>query len=285
LAVWFSAAYLLASPPRLGREEQPLTCTFVAVGHGTAAILRMPDGRTMLYDAGHMGSPLGATRPVSEILWSRGVTHLDAVIISHADSDHFNGLPELLHRFSVGRVCVSPVMFERSQPAAEELRRSLMATGITFDPLSAGDRLRFGRATVEVLHPPRKGVIGSDNANSIVLLVEYEGRRLLLPGDLEPPGLEDLMAEEPLDCDVVMAPHHGSRRSDPTGFALWSSPDFVVISGSRDVEDEPEIASVEFSYGARGGQVFHTAKHGAVDFELSAAGVRASSFRPREDDR
>ena len=48
------------------------------------------------------------------------------------------------------------------------------------------------------------GVIGSDNANSIVLLVEHAGRKIILPGDLESPGLEDLLAELPIDCDVVI---------------------------------------------------------------------------------
>jgi competence protein ComEC len=47
--------------------------------------------------------------------------------------------------------------------------------------------------------------------------VEYQGRRLLLPGDLESPGLDELLAESPLDCDVLLAPHHGSLQSDPPG--------------------------------------------------------------------
>jgi competence protein ComEC len=132
---------------------------------------------------------------------------------------------------------------------------------------------------IEVLHPPAKGVFGSDNANSLVLLVEYAGRRLLLPGDLESPGLEDLLAEEPLDCDIIMAPHHGSVRSDPTGFALWSRPEFVVVSGSHEFEERGSVFVVKDSYRARGAEVFHTAEVGAVRFELNADGIRAIPFR------
>lgn len=78
--------------------------------------------------------------------------------------------------------------------------------------MKAGDGCR-----IEVLHPPRRGVLGSDNANSIVLDIEYQGRRVLLTGDLETPGLDDLLAEAPLDTDVLLAPHHGSAFSDPPG--------------------------------------------------------------------
>ena len=257
-----------------------MACTFVSVGHGTSVLIETGAGRTLLYDAGHLGSPMGAVRPVSEVLWSRGIRHLDVVVISHADSDHFNGLPHLSERFSIGQVYVSPVMFEGTQPAVVAMRTALERRGLTFETLSGGDRLSLDQHTVaEVLHPPRRGVIGSDNANSIVLSISCAGRRVLLPGDLESPGFDDLIAEEPLRCDVVMAPHHGSRRSDPAGFALWSNPSYVVISGSRDVENEAAIREVEFSYRARGAEVFHTQLDGCTRFELSRSHVTSQTYR------
>jgi competence protein ComEC len=292
LAGWVAVAFLLAS--HLGRtiaakatptEKQPLRCTFVSVGHGTCAVLELPDGRTLLYDAGRLGSPMAATRSISAVLWGRGITHLDAIMISHADSDHFSAIPDLLERFSVGVIYVSPVMFDdlATQPALTELKTAIDKSGVPLRNFSAGDKLQAPVGTrLEALHPPAKGVFGSDNANSIVLLVEHAGRRILLPGDLEPPGLEDLLAEEPLNCDVVMAPHHGSRRSDPAGFALWSKPEFVLFSGDRNVEDIESIEQVKDSYRARGAEVYHTAEDGAVSFELTARGVRVNTHRPHE---
>ncbi len=290
LASWMTVAWFLASHTDNAivryitpSDDQPLRCTFVSVGHGTCAVLELPDGRTLLYDAGRLGSPMGGTRAISAVLWSRGITHLDAVMISHADSDHFSALPDLLERFSVGVIYVSPVMFDdlATQPALIELKAAIDKSGVPVRNFSAGDKLRAPLGTrLEALHPPAKGVFGSDNANSIVLLVEHAGRRILLPGDLESPGLEDLLAEEPLDCDVVMAPHHGSARSDPAGFALWSKPELVLFSGDRNVEDIPGIEQVKDSYRARGAEVYHTAEDGAVSFELTAGGVKVKTHRP-----
>ena len=114
------------------------------------------------------------------------------------------------------------------------MRSAIDRAGVPLDEVWSGDRLRSGGgARIEVLHPPRGGVLGSDNANSIVLAIEYQGRRLLLTGDLESPGLDDVMAEEPYDCDVLLAPHHGSASSDPPGFAAWSTPEWTVVSGGR----------------------------------------------------
>jgi competence protein ComEC len=77
------------------RHWQPraLRCTNLSVGHGTAVVLELPDGRTSLYDAGRLGSPQAASDAVAGYLWSRGITHLDAAVLSHADADHYNALP------------------------------------------------------------------------------------------------------------------------------------------------------------------------------------------------
>jgi competence protein ComEC len=138
--------------------------------------------------------------------------------------------------------------------------------------------LHVGReVTVQVFHPPPHGILGTDNANSVTVGVEYAGRRILLPGDLEPPGLNDVMAEEPYDCDVLLAPHHGSRRSDPPGFAAWSRPEWVVLSGGGGELPAPVIRTYEQA----GARVFVTDESGAVRFHVTPDSVlTASTWRP-----
>jgi competence protein ComEC len=214
------------------------------------------------------------------VLWSRGIKHLDAVVVSHADADHFNALPELLNRFSVGVVYVSPVMFEREPAAVKELHAAIERHQVPLRVVSGGTRLDAGGVRIEVLHPPKKGVLGSDNANSIVLLVEYCGRRVLLTGDLESPGLDDVLAEQPLDCDVVLAPHHGSPRSSPARFAEWCSPEAVVISGGENLRDLATIAGVKHAFRLAGAEVYHTAEDGCIRVEIERGRLTTKSYRP-----
>ena len=243
-----------------------LDCTFLSVGHGEAVVVELPGGRTLLYDAGRLGSPVAASRAVSGFLWSRGITHLDAVVLSHADLDHYNALPALVEQFTVGVIYVSPVMFDHPDRAITALRTAIEKSGVPLHEVWSGDRLRSGGdARIEVLHPPRRGVLGSDNANSIVLAIEFEGRRLLLTGDLEPPGLDDVMAEAPYDCDVLLAPHHGSAYSDPPGFADWSTPEWAVVSGGQ--RDRLEVTTT--AYSSRGSRVLHTADSGAIHVSIA----------------
>jgi len=275
LAGWTVVGFAAA---RFPAENPRLDCTFLSMGHGCAVVLELPSGKTVLYDAGRFSAPVAGARSVAGFLWSRGITHLDAVVLSHGDVDHYSALPGLLERFSVGVIYVSPVMFEDDNPALAALREAIGVSGVPLREIHGGHRLDGGEdCRIEVLHPPRKGILGGDNANSVVLAVEYLGRRILLPGDLARPGLDDVLAEEPIDCDVLMAPHHGSRRSNPPGLATWSTPGWVVISGSRRWDPGP----TEAAYRAAGSRVLHTARQGAVGVQIDREGVRAEYILAR----
>ncbi len=272
LALWIAVGF---APWALRTRTGRLECTFLSLGHGCSVLVELPSGQTMLYDAGQFASPELGARSVAACLWSRGITHLDAVVLSHADADHYNLLPELLERFSVGVIFVSPVMFDDENRAVSALREAIGSAEVPVREIFANDRLQGGEGCgIEVQHPPPRGVLGNDNANSIVLAIEYEGRRILLPGDLESPGLDDMLAESPWDCDVLLAPHHGSRSSNPPGLAAWSTPEWVIVSGSLN-DYEPET---EATYRAAGGEVMHTGRVGAVRVVAEQGGLEVASF-------
>lgn len=279
---WLAAALPLATRPDglYPRRGAPsLVCHVMAVGHGTSVLLELPDGRRLLYDAGRLGMPESAVRSISGVLWSRGVRHLDAVIVSHADTDHFNALPGLLERFSVGAVYVGPGMFDHRPPAVAALHAALVSRGVPLREVFSGHQALCGDALLTILHPPREGARGSDNARSVVLLVAYAGRRLLLTGDLEPPGLDALLAQRPVECDVVLAPHHGSPRSRPQEFARWCRPKLWIVSGAQSGIGRQGPQAILEAYRPAQGQVLHTAWDGCVRVELSREGIWVQPFR------
>jgi competence protein ComEC len=262
-------------------DRHGLRCTFLSVGHGEAIVLELPDGRTLLYDAGRLSAPVSCCRSISGYLWSRGLTHIDAVILSHADTDHYNALPGLLERFSVGAVYVSPVMFDNMNASLRFLREALDRARVPVREIYSGNRLSGGPGcTLAILHPPPHGLPSTSNANSIVVAVEYEGRRVILPADLQSPGLDDVLAERPLHCDMLLVPHHGSRSSMPAELSAWSTPDWAVFSADH----RYDTSAVEAIY-ARRGRVLHTADTGAVMARVDEKGLRVETFvggdRPR----
>ncbi|MCH2131084.1 MAG: ComEC/Rec2 family competence protein, partial [Pirellulaceae bacterium] len=248
LSIWLGVGFV-SSWQNQSSQQDTLRCTFVSVGHGTSAVLELPSGKTLLYDAGTLGAPIAGTRSISAYLWSQGIHHLDAVVLSHADIDHYNALPDLLKRFDVGAVYYSPLMFSGKGVALEPLRQAVDEAGSFKAEIHQGHTLATTEGVkIEILHPPAGGVGGSDNANSIVLDVSYQGKSILLPGDLEPPGMKSVTSETPRRFDLVMAPHHGSIHSDPEKFAKWTNPKWVVISSGHG----HDISQVERVYRNQG---------------------------------
>ena len=278
--LWFTLGYGALGIGRTAPGE--LRCTFLGVGHGTCVVMELPSGQTILYDAGSLGSPDAACKTISSFLWSRGIDRIDAIVISHADIDHYNAVPGLVDRFPVSVVYVSPMMFDPiatdgKLDAPNYLRDVLMNRGVEMREIWMNDRLSTADpdVTIDVLFPPHEGVPGRDNANSLLLLVEFAGRRILLPGDLESPGIERVMADPPCDCDVLLAPHHGSEKSDPPGFAAWCTPEWVVMSG----EAPARTLLAHRSYEEQGASVAHTASAGAVSFVFDGQVVNFAQFR------
>ena len=249
---------------------RPLVCTFVDVGHGTSVLIQLPDGENMLYDAGSLGSSNFGTQNISGVLWSNGIEHLDRVIISHADIDHFNALPKLCEKFSIGEVCLTPQMLDSNSGGVKALLRTLDRYKIPVRIVNVANQLSLtGLTHAEFLQPPQQGTGGNDNANSLVLLLEYSGHKILLPGDLEHEGLSMLLARQPIDCSVIMAAHHGGQNSKPELFAQWSTPEHVVISsGNRRIKK----STVE-DFFEQGCQVHRTDLDGAIRVQIDDSGV------------
>jgi competence protein ComEC len=275
----FAGSWVLAGLVLIGLGEwryatYELTCGFVDVGHGSAVVLELPNSQVWLYDAGRLGSPRAGTRSIEAYLRSRGISHLDAVILSHADIDHYNALPELLGRFGVSVVYVSPQMFREQAPPLSVLAQSIEDAGVRLETLAVGDELAAGECTARVLHPPETGVAGNDNAQSIVLSLEYDGRRVLLTGDLEGAGMQRLLASKPLDCDILLAPHHGSVRSRPAEIVNWSTPEWAVQSSGNltGQATNPYEALL-------GRRALDTSDVGAVRAQLSAEHIEVRAWR------
>lgn len=273
LTAWAGIGLAAAAATRYAAQPH-VNCTVLSVGHGCAVVVELPDGRVLLYDAGSFGNPRRTAQTVARFLWQRNKHHIDTVILSHPDIDHFNALPEMTDYVSVGKVYVSPVMFDIGSPSLDALRAALRQRHIPVEQLAAGETATTGGdCRIEVLHPLADGIPGGDNANSIVLAVSYQGYRVLLPGDLESPGLEMLLSEMPLPCDVLLAPHHGSRASNPPGLIQWCAPRWIVISGDRRQVD------ASLPEDPRGAGILHTAVHGAIAIRMDRTGCRVSWHR------
>jgi competence protein ComEC len=275
LAAWVVHGWLLS---HIARRSSTLEAEFLAVGHGLAALIQTPDGRSMLYDCGRLGDPNVGRRLIAPALWARGVTRIDTIFLSHADQDHYDGLPDLLDRFPIGAVLVPPRFATAANPAAKTLIDQIALRGIPVQTIKAPDCWERAGVRFTVLHPPADWhPETSDNARSLVLDIASEGRHLLLTGDLEQLGLRELVAKSPprMPPDVLLAPHHGGRAANPEILYEWAKPRIVVVSQRPSAVRTPDALSF---LERRGIPLLRTWRTGAIRLRWTTAGITAHGF-------
>ncbi|MDA1041191.1 MAG: ComEC/Rec2 family competence protein, partial [Planctomycetota bacterium] len=272
-----------------GAAARPVGLRVVAasMGHGCGMVVRSPAGRCLVYDAGRLGAPGAARRAMEGVLWDEGVGHIHTLVISHADADHFNAVPDLIERFSIGEIVVSEPFLRRDSAAVGELLLLARQARISIRTVAAGDSFPLdATCRVRVLHPWHHHELGqptprpeSDNERSIVMAVDAAGRRLLLTGDLEGEALARFVAAGPDACDVLVAPHHGSFTSLPPDIARATAPDVVVVSGpgGRRWEDVQRAYATARDDGIPAA-VIKTGGWGALRIDLTTESIRASQF-------
>jgi competence protein ComEC len=193
--------------------------TFLDVGQGLAVLIE-DDGQRVLFDTGPPDGSVVLALP-SE------VGNLDAVIVSHSDTDHAGGLAVVLDRLPVSALLAEDrtlAVLRDELPQAKAAR-----------PIDIGDRIHLSeRTTIEVLSPPstlRSPAHGSDNDGALVVLVTIGDRRVLVTADIEAAAEQWLIeADVDLRADVVLVPHHGSKTSSTPAFLEAIAPGAAVVS-------------------------------------------------------
>jgi competence protein ComEC len=278
---WCVLALLMSITFALGSGVAPaptdeFRCTFLAVGHGGCAVLQTPNGRTLLYDVGSLTGPEVVRRHVAPFLWHQGIRRIDEVFLSHADLDHFNGLVGLMDRFAVGQVSCTPTFHQRQTPAAWRTLKELKRRGVGLRVISGGQGLQSGDVEMEVLHPPAIGPEGNENSRSMVLLIRHAGHTILLTGDLEGPGLEQVTSAAAPRVDVLMAPHHGNKAATQA-MMQWAQPRVVVsFQGVPRAFTEKGMAAIS------GPPLLGTWPHGAVSIRSRNESFNVTTYLSKQ---
>ncbi|WP_373500214.1 DNA internalization-related competence protein ComEC/Rec2 [Desulfococcus sp.] len=253
---------------RFFRED--LRVTLIDVGQGGSALVEFPAGYRMLIDGGGYydrdGFDVGA-RVVAPFLRRRKILTLDAVVLTHPDSDHLNGLFAIVAEFRVKTIWTSGA--EGDGDHFRDFMKLVEARGI---PAPAFDDLprqhRINGVDMEILYPPpgfaleddalrdREKWRGKANNRSLVIAVRSGRVGILFTGDIEKAAELDLvkMWGDRLHHRVLVAPHHGSRTSSSTPFLECVRPEVVMVSAGWDNRfrcPHPEVLARYRSVGAR----------------------------------
>jgi len=264
------------------RSELVINC--LDVGHGQAILAQLPGKANILFDAGSLHKSDIGRRIVAPFLDYKGINKIDAIIISHNDVDHINGIPEIVEHCEVGGVYANEAFLMSMETekwgTAKFLSSWLSENGPGLQPV--GKNLNVGgKAKIEILWPTEQiyqdKTLG-DNDKSIVSLIEFGGRKILLCSDIERFAQRKFLELFPnLKADVVVVPHHGSVKSMEADFIERLEADISICScGQVQYERQQTTRRKD------GAAAFYTAKDGAITICVKKDGsIRTTTFIKR----
>jgi len=181
---------------------------FLNVYEGDSALVINRSGN-ILIDAGRRNyvlNPLTNSLPFFERI-------IDVVMITHADSDHFEGLKYILDNYIV-RVVVLNDFWNNTKNYQSLLnklidKKIILVLGVSGVKVEAGDF--FG----QIVYPDLNDIFSNKtNEKSQVMLVDFLNQKMLFTGDITDKIFKDVVEKNNIfSVDILKSPHHGGKKT------------------------------------------------------------------------
>jgi len=245
-----------------------LELTMVDVGAAECIIISV-DSEMMVVDAGYAKS----WESIDQAVQDTGIDSISYFVITHPHADHIGSAAKIIENYDVETVLLPPITYESA--AYGRFEDVLVNSGIPVEYPYVGDQYMLSDAQITI-YGPHPVAYSNPNDWSIVLMVEYAGRRILLTGDIEAEAEYDLLAYSdlyPLEADILKVAHHGSNTSSTYDFVDAVSPQYAIISCASDTDTEyPHVETAMTLYDCGVEDVFLTSTSGNITVLISPSG-------------
>jgi competence protein ComEC len=245
---------LLPDKPAPGQ----LWLTALDVGQGLAVVVQTQN-HALLYDTGPAYSEESdaGNRIVAPYLRAAGISQLEGLIVTHADSDHSGGA------ISVLQSVPTAWMLSSLEPESDIHKYSTKSK-----KCEAGQAWDWDGVTFEILHPTADNLDDDSrkiNNNGCVLKLTSAHGSALFTADIEQQAEEELLEREAdIKADVLVAPHHGSKTSSTQEFIEAVGAQQVIFTvGYRNRFGHPKEEVVQ-RYVDLETKIYRSDEHGAV---------------------
>ena len=251
-------------------SEDELVAHFIDVGQGDSSFIELPNGDTMLIDAG----TASYGDDIIEYIEDLGYSDIDYVVATHPHADHIGGMAEVIDAFEIGSIYMPKAV--STSKTYENLLETIQDKGLS---------IHTGRAGVEVLNTddltilmfaPVQEEYSNLNNYSIVLKITYGDTSFLYTGDAED-SLDEITGD--IEADVLKVGHHGSDTSTTSDFLARVNPSYAVISvGEGNSYGHPALSTIELLEGYTS-NIYRTDLNGTVVISSDGVNINVDTER------
>jgi len=262
---------------------QNLKVDFLNVGQGDSEFIQTPEGHKILIDGGPDSTVLSK---LSSLLpfWDRSI---DLVILTHPESDHMQGILDILPKYNVkyflwtGVVKDAPeykqliTLLQKAGNGQNSLLASLSNSGYLLGRTkvlyaSAGEEIKAGSVLIDTLFPFKSlegfKLTASANDTCVVSKIIYGKESFLFTGDIDSAAEKQLVnSGENISANVLKVAHHGSKYSTSDLFLAAVAPKIAVIEVGKNTYGHPTPEALQ-RLQEFGIKIFRTDQDGDVEF-------------------
>lgn len=207
--------------------------TTIDVGQGDSHLITTPSGNHLLVDAGDIKRQDSGKDIIVPYLHHIGVSHLDALIITHPDQDHFGGALSIIKTFPVKELWITDCARIEPKEEWQQIISEAYRRNIRIRDIARGFRYREKLFEIKVLHPETRHCIDA-NTQSITFRMAGLKHSAILTGDLTVQGEKEILKTGAyLNSDILKLGHHGSKTSSSRSFLKQIQPKLATISSGR----------------------------------------------------
>lgn len=245
-------------------KENELNVLVIDVGQGDAILIKFPNGKTALIDAGEAAFYFdNGERVVAPLLDHLGIKQVDYGFISHLDADHYGGFISLIEKGRIKKI-VKP-QFDSTLQKDIRLENFLRKKNVPFEYYTRSAKT-FGGVKLYILNDEKYQNKFSTNDRSGVLKLVYGKTSFLFPGDVEK-AAENFYSNKYRDylkADVLKVAHHGSITSSIPQFIHYVKPSISLISAGIQNKFNHPSSIVLNRLNAAGSKIIRTDAEGAI---------------------
>lgn len=283
VASLFLVAFYMTEQPKY---HEDVRITFLSVDQGDCTIIELPNRRGVyMIDSGGLlrfggESWKQANQPyeigrqiIVPYLKGRGIQTIDRLILTHADADHVEGAEEVMQEVRVKEIHITPNSAQKN--IMNDVLKEAAKQHIPIREKMAGSTWQKGAFQMAYVMP--YDTIYEGNNDSIVIVLTYEGKKIMIPGDLETAGEHELVEKNPTilaNTTILKAGHHGSKTSTSDLFLQATNSQLVIYSTGRDNRYNHPAKEVVERVQAAHIPALNTAEVGTIDVYLTKKEIR-----------